>query len=249
MYLGNGEAVTIVRRCLHSSGCSEKYGSVGHSTCFRRFAGGHCWLERNKNKKIEEKECSYCGDSFLPNRSNQRFCSKPCRDSFVNRSKSGIKCKVPDCGRSIYSTSSKLCLEHYLDRKEERPFRNLGEKRRYGCPIGAKRKDGNGYVEIKVDENSRWMLEHRYVMECKLGRVLDSYENVHHENGIRDDNREENLELWSEMQPPGQRVSDKVQFAVEILKQYGYLYGYSVHEIGSQPLFSLEMEKRELRNA
>lgn len=71
-----------------------------------------------------------------------------------------------------------------------------------------------------VVRNGTKITEHRWVMQVYLGRPLEPHENVHHINGMRDDNRLENLELWSVSQPAGQRIPDKVAWAKAILQQY-----------------------------
>lgn len=57
-------------------------------------------------------------------------------------------------------------------------------------------------------------------MSDQLGRKLTPSENVHHINGVRDDNRLENLELWNKSQPAGQRARDKIDYALSIVRLY-----------------------------
>lgn len=64
----------------------------------------------------------------------------------------------------------------------------------HAAPIGAVREAGNGYLVVKLS-SARWMLQHRHVMEQKLGRSLASEEIVHHLDGDPGNNAPDNLVL------------------------------------------------------
>ena len=90
---------------------------------------------------------------------------------------------------------------------------------------GGRFKGPEGYINVYAPDHlragtDRYIYEHTLVMENVLGRPLYPHETVHHKNGVRSDNRPENLELWSKSHPPGQRIIDKVDWAKRLLLNY-----------------------------
>jgi HNH endonuclease len=90
---------------------------------------------------------------------------------------------------------------------------------------GGQTRHKKGYLMSRTPGHPRavtgnYVFEHILVMERLLGRYLLPDETVHHRNGVRDDNRPENLELWTAPQPAGIRASDAVAWAREILARY-----------------------------
>lgn len=68
--------------------------------------------------------------------------------------------------------------------------------------------------------SSSYVFEHILVVEQALGRYLRTDEAVHHRNGVRDDNRIQNLELWTRPHPAGIRAADALAWAHEIIARY-----------------------------
>lgn len=125
-------------------------------------------------------------------------------------------------GNKLLSGASKTCGCGKVDRCRAA----VGDKHHNWK--GGKRINKHGYVLLRVPlhpfQQNGYVQEHRLVMETYLNRYLDKTETVHHKNGIRTDNRIENLELWKTHQPYGQRVDDLVENAIQILEVYAPHY-------------------------
>lgn len=174
--------------------------------------------------------CYVCGHPLRRSPSKVRprnYCDLKCRDADVDkprkqRSDTGsrkaprVKANCPICGKEVERRLSDVRENIYCSRDcANAAHRGVGRPK---PKPGDTRPVRDGYVqEYRV---GGWEQQHRIVMEGILGRALLPGENVHHINGVRKDNRPENLELWVTSQPSGQRPADLVAWAHEILALY-----------------------------
>lgn len=201
------------------------------------YSGGMCQTHNLRSLKGRPLDAEIRGSMRL------RICSVPgCTDNakakdmcemHYNRARRGrpltpprgrVKttdgtCSLDGCFSDYYASG--FCKLHYGRAKTGKPLERAEPARR--------RHLKSGYVTAYVGKRypsakkNGYMLEHRYVMERYLGRHLLPEENVHHKNGVRHDNRLENLELWVTSQPSGQRPADLVAWAHQVIERYASL--------------------------
>ena len=120
---------------------------------------------------------------------NQRFRRTGSTDHYGNRRRS-VESPCENCGAVMQ-------VEPNQRERGEGRFCSYGckaEGQRGARVLGTKYTDPRGYVMVKVGLR-KYQAEHRIVAEQALGRHLAAGEQVHHVNGVKDDNRPENLQV------------------------------------------------------
>lgn len=162
-------------------------------------------------KTLVDKTCEICRQGFVvpAHRQNARFCSAECRVS------TAVFCSCAECGESFKRSPS------HVARGQKTFFCSVVCRTVWRRKQPAKvHKSSHGYAVKNL--GGKQFKAHRLIMEAHLGRPLLATESVHHKNGVRSDNRIENLELWDHSQPYGQRVADKIEWAMTFLEAHGY---------------------------
>ena len=175
-------------------------------------------------RKLYKKKCPLCEVEFESIEARKVYCSYECSKIGRGQTRRSHTRVIRVCKSCSKDFSVPQCRANRKGRGETASFCSKKCHYEYGSPLrksgSEKIKSADGYVFVYAPEghpslnpNSKGIKryrirEHVLVMEKSIGRYLLPGENVHHKNGIKDDNRIENLELWKRTQPAGQRVSD-----------------------------------------
>ena len=150
--------------------------------------------------------CGFCASEFRVRAyrvSTAKYCSLHCKSmaqkgkpSWRKGKRHGEMRPCKTCGEKFYCYPSQMPKRQYCSMR----CRNADPDRKTREGMGSGLTKVKGYVYQKAkhhpNKNSQgYVMQHRLVTESPIGRFLVANEEVHHKNGVKDDNRIENLEI------------------------------------------------------
>ena len=126
-------------------------------------------------------------------------------------------CLFETCNRK----GRKYCPGHAAQLRRGQPLRPLATRKSNSSGEWKTNSEGYVYRNAWSDTGkSKRVFQHREVMETILGRPLTKGENVHHLNGMRNDNNPENLQLWVTSQPSGANLLDVMSWMRDFIDRH-----------------------------
>jgi HNH endonuclease len=233
----------VVKKCVECGTEYESWPSAERECCSRECAAKRRYLKRVANgnwhkparlRRGETNPCLICGEPVYRNKSQAakgqgQYCSTSCQARSMVKEPVRKNCRW--CGKPLILKPSQARVEHCSKACEaetniKRPLDRLHNERRA-------KQDEHGYVMLWEPTHPNkalkgWQYEHRLVVEAVLGRYLTRDEHVHHINGIKDDNRAENLELMAANDHvilSGQEYRDSMLAKLARLAEYERRFG------------------------
>lgn len=154
-----------------------------------------CWNSRNKHYRTPARCKTYNQRAYQKLRNNSLQWQ---RQLALGRKRYAL------LGHKRIRSCCVACGQWWLGTVKQRLFCSLScMAKGQNNPrwLGGRRILHNGYVVVFAPTHPlatrHFVLEHRLVMEQTLGRLLTTNEHVHHLNGVKQDNRLENLVVLS----------------------------------------------------
>ena len=144
---------------------------------------------------LRDIECPVCGVVFAPEVSKRKYCSRECyykmkrirkdRVEWTKEMRERMSKQYTGSGNPMYGKPSW--------NKDKRRPEITGDKHPMWKGGFWRTIDGYKIIENNTETNGKKIIEHKVILEEKIGRKLKSNEVTHHVNGDKEDNRAENL--------------------------------------------------------
>ena len=187
----------LSKDCAH---CGTAFQGMPSQLASRKYCSQECVGASRKGKATSQRpqiKCVHCGTAFtvFPSQATngrRKYCSAKCRNAVNNARLSG--------GRrgTAHTEESRAKMAAAGKGKSLRELSSQWK--------GGKYVDPAGYVHVMVDAlpptlqamartltPQKYILEHRLIASAAINRAVLPSEVVHHVNGVKTDNRPENL--------------------------------------------------------